>query len=453
MEISEIAYDTRNMKPNSVFVCIKGAKDDGHRFARQAVEKGASVIIAKKQIDVSVPVILTDDTERALSYLTKRFYGTPKLELIGITGTNGKTTTSYMLSEILALSGKKCGIIGTNGSFADGEKLDIKTTTPTTPKMPELYAILKEMEKRGTDTVVMEVSSHALSQNRIDGLGFEAGIFTNLSGDHLDYHKDMEDYFAAKKRLFDISKIAVVNADDEYGERILAKKETAVSFGIKNGMVRAENINLGAVGSEFDLVLGRNRYRQRIHLSGLFSIYNALSASATAYALGVSAEDILEGLSAVMGVEGRMERLTGNGKNVIIDYAHTPDGLQKVLASLEGIGGRLITVFGAGGDRDRTKRGLMGRIATEKSDLAIITSDNPRCENPTEIIIDILSGVRRDNYIATENREKAIELALSIANKGDTVLLAGKGQERYQIIGTEKIPFDEREIVKKYINR
>ncbi|MBQ7794038.1 MAG: UDP-N-acetylmuramoyl-L-alanyl-D-glutamate--2,6-diaminopimelate ligase [Clostridia bacterium] len=450
-ELDGVCYDTRSMKPNTVFVCINGSFEDGHKYAVRAVSKGARVIIASKHIDCGAAVILTDDTESALHYLIKRFYGKPRLELFGITGTNGKTTTSYMLAAILKASGRCCGIIGTNGCFVDGEDVGIVQNTPTTPNMPELYAILAKMEEMGADCAVMEVSSHSLVQNRVDGLDIKTGVFTNLSGDHLDYHRDMEDYFAAKRRLFDISENAAVNADDEYGRRILAENENAVGFGILGGEVRAGDISLFSDGAEFELIFGKTAVRQRINISGLFSVYNALAAATAAYVSGVDIADIKAGLASVGGVVGRMERLAAGDVNVIIDYAHTPDGLLKVLSSLRGIGGRIITVFGCGGDRDRTKRAVMGDIATQNSDITVITSDNPRTENPTEIIIDILSGVKRDNYIVIENRERAIEAALSIAKKGDTVLLAGKGQERYQIIGREKRHFDEREIVERLL--
>ncbi len=452
IELDGVCYDTRNMIPNSVFVCIEGENEDGHKYARYAAASGAKVIIASKPIECTAVVILTDNTQKALHYLTKRFYKKPDLKLFGITGTNGKTTTSYFLAHILRAAGKSCGIIGTNGCFSDGERLDVRQNTPTTPNMPELYAILNKMENVGNDSVVMEVSSHALSQNRVDGLSFEVGIFTNLSGDHLDYHRDMEDYFEAKKKLFKHSRLGVANADDEYGRRILSEKESIIGYGINSGEIRAEDIELSSHGANFRLILGKKQVVQRINLSGLFNVYNALAAAAAAYVAGIDIDAISEGLAQNSGVEGRMETVSAGDINVIIDYAHTPDGLLKVLSGLKGVGGRIITVFGCGGDRDRTKRAAMGRIAAENSDMAIITSDNPRTENPTEIIIDILSGVNRDNYIVIQNREKAIKAALSIAKCGDTVLLAGKGQERYQIIGKEKRHFDEREIVEKYLN-
>ena len=440
------------MNAGGVFVCISGENEDGHRYARRACELGARVIIAQKQLVCSVPVILTDDTRAALSYLTMRFYGTPALKLFGITGTNGKTTVSYLTEAILAASGKSCAVIGTNGTYFGGTELATHQNTPTTPNMPELYGILSELEKRGADSAVMEVSSHALAQGRVDGLHFESAIFTNLTQDHLDYHKSMEEYFAAKRRLFDMCTCGAANADDEYGQRILAECPHIISYGIDSGEIRAENIEYRPDGAEFTLLLGRQRLHQRINIPGSFSVYNALAAAAGCFAAGIGAEDISAGLETVHGVCGRMERISCGDFDVIIDYAHTPDGLMKVLEALRGITeGRVICVFGCGGDRDRTKRAVMGEIAARLSDIAVITSDNPRTEPPTEIIIDILTGVKSDNYIVIENREKAIAAAMAMARKGDAVLLAGKGQERYQIIGREKRHFDEREIIARYM--
>ena len=437
------------MEKDSVFVCIRGEQEDGHRYAARAAKLGARIIIASRHIDCNAAVILTNDTKAALEYLVKRFYGEPKLRLFGITGTNGKTTVSYMMSAIFTAAGISCGIIGTNGAFLNGEAIESGQSTPTTPNLPELYKTLSKMEKKGAEVCVMEVSSHALVQGRVNGLRFETSVFTNLTQDHLDYHKDMEDYFAAKCKLFEISDKAAVNIDDSYGKRII-EKDCAVGYGIDSGEVRAEGIKLLSDGSEFDLVFGRSRVRQKINIPGLFSVYNALAAATACYLSGIDIDSISAGLLGINGVFGRMERIETEGVSIVIDYAHTPDGLSKVLTSLKEVtGGRLICLFGCGGDRDRTKRAIMGKIATELSDLAVVTSDNPRTENPTEIIIDILSGVRKDNYIAIENREKAIRLALAIAQKGDTLLLAGKGQERYQIIGKDRIEFDEREIIKR----
>lgn len=448
VEITGVCYDSREVKKDVVFVCIEGENDDGHRYAGQAVRSGARVVIAEKPISCGGNIILVENSRKVLKEIIRKFYGVPKVKLIGITGTNGKTTVSHMIAAILEKSGTKTGIIGTNGVYIGGKEYYCRQNTPTTPNQLELYTALADMERYGVGYCVMEVSSHALVQERVYGLRFDVGVFTNLTRDHLDYHADMEDYFSAKKRLFDISEKAVINADDEYGKRLTDEIE-ALSFGITDGEIRADNISLNPDGSEFDLIIGSRTIRQRINIPGLFSVYNALAAAAACRSIGISEEYISEGLKAIGGVLGRMEHASFGDVNVIIDYAHTPDGLQKVLESLRRVtDGRVICVFGCGGDRDRTKRALMGDIAVRLSDIAVITSDNPRTEPPNEIIIDILCGVKRDNYIVIENREKAIKAALSIAKKGDTVLLAGKGQETYQIIGNEKRYFNERDIVK-----
>ncbi len=448
IEITDVCYDSREVKKDTVFVCIEGENDDGHRYAGQAVRSGAKVVIAEKPISCGGNIIFAPNTRKVLKELINKFYGVPKVKLIGITGTNGKTTVSHMIAQILCGSGIKTGIIGTNGVYIDGKEYYCSRNTPTTPNQLELYKALAEMEKQDVRYCTMEVSSHALIQDRVYGLRFDTGVFTNLTQDHLDFHTDMDDYFLAKKRLFQISDKAVINADDIYGRKLLDEME-ATSFGITNGDVRADNIKLNPDGTEFDLIISGRVIRQRINIPGLFSVYNALAAAAVCANLEISAEDISKGLEAIGGIVGRMEHAFFGDVNVIIDYAHTPDGLTKVLESLKTVtDGRLICVFGCGGDRDRTKRAVMGNIATNLSSLAVITSDNPRTEPPNEIIIDILSGVKKDNYIVIENREKAIRTALSIAKKGDTVLLAGKGQESYQIIGNEKHYFNERDIVK-----
>lgn len=448
IEITDICYDSREVKKDTVFVCIEGENDDGHRYAGQAVRSGARVIIAEKPISCGGNIIFVENTRKVLKELINKFYGVPKVKLIGITGTNGKTTVSHMIAGILGGAGIKTGIIGTNGVYIDGKECYCSRNTPTTPNQLELYKALAEMEKQDVKYCAMEVSSHALIQDRVYGLWFDTAVFTNLTQDHLDFHTGMDDYFSAKKRLFQISDKAVINTDDIYGRKLLDEMD-ATSFGITNGDVRADNIKLDSGGSEFDLIIAGRVIRQRINIPGLFSVYNALAAATACAGLGISAEDISKGLESIGGIVGRMEHAYFGDVNVIIDYAHTPDGLSKVLESLKTVtDGRLICVFGCGGDRDRTKRAVMGNIATNLSSLAVITSDNPRTEPPNEIIIDILSGVKRDNYIVIENREKAIRMALSIAKKGDTVLLAGKGQESYQIIGNEKHYFNERDIVK-----
>ncbi len=448
IEITGICYDSREVKKDVIFVCLEGEHDDGHKYAGLAVQNGARVVIAQKPISCGGNIILVENTKEILKRLICKFYGIPKVKLIGITGTNGKTTVSHMIAAILAERGIKTGIIGTNGVFIDGKEYYCGQNTPTTPNQLELYHTLTDMEECGVEYCVMEVSSHALVQERVFGLGFEVGVFTNLTRDHLDFHSDMEDYFSAKKKLFEISKKAAVNADDEYGKR-LEGGENVVTFGVTDGDVRADNISLYSNGSEFDLIIGRSTTRQRINIPGLFSVYNALAAITACKSMGIDDEYISSGIQSIGGILGRMEHASFGDINVIIDYAHTPDGLEKVLESLRAITeGEVICVFGCGGDRDKSKRALMGEAAVRLSDIAVITSDNPRTEPPTEIIIDILTGIKKDNYIVIENREKAIQAALSMAKKGDTVLLAGKGQENYQIIGNEKRYFNERDIVK-----
>lgn len=442
-EISGVACDTKYVTKDNIFFCIEGTNTDGHKFAEQAEKLGAAVIVAEKRVEVSVPLVLVNDTKEAFAKAFVKFYGKPKLKLYAVTGTNGKTTVSNFLAAILEKSGEKVGIIGTNGVYLSGERLDDVTTAPTTPSMAELYKILKKLENSGATVAVMEVSSHALAQKRVYGLEFEAGIFTNLTQDHLDYHKTMENYFKAKSELFTQSKIGIVNADDEYGKRLLHKNPRFISYGIKAGGIRAEKIE---IGKSTRFLVGETPIS--INFTGEFNVYNALSAIACAKAVGICDTDIKAGLESVSGVLGRMEKAYSGEFEVLIDYAHTPDGLEKVITALKPIATRLVCVFGCGGERDTTKRGKMGKIATEYADFVIVTSDNPRGENPTAIICDVLSGIEKENYIVIPNRKRAIEYAVCSAEYGDIILLAGKGQEDYQIIGKEKIHFDEREIVK-----
>lgn len=452
-ELSGVYSDTRRMRDGGVFVCINGTDEDGHRYARRAAELGARVIIAERRVAAEVPVILTDSTREALAYLAARFYKAPPLRLFGVTGTNGKTTTTHFIASILEADGIGCGIIGTNGSFFAGEPLSALSDAPTTPGVTELYALLAEAADRGAEAAAIEVSSHALAQGRVGGLEFETGVFTNLSREHLDYHGTMEAYFAAKSRLFGICRRCVANADDEYGRRLIKQRSDVVGFGISNGDVTARNIRQSRDGTEFELDLFGQVYPAKIRMQGDFAVYNALAAAAACGVSGICAENIVDGLWRLQGVCGRLERVHSGEFDVIIDYAHTPDGLVKVLGAVRKTApGRLICVFGCGGDRDRTKRAPMGRTATEIADIVVITSDNPRTEPPAEIIIDILTGVKKDNYIVIENRESAIRAAVAMARPGDTVLLCGKGQERYQIVGHERRHFDEREIVRKILD-
>ena len=346
------------------------------------------------------------------------------------------------------------GIIGTNEILVGDKDVGIKSSTPTTPNSLELRKIFAKMVEMGAENVVMEVSSHALDLHRVAGLTYDVGVFTNLTRDHLDYHKTMENYFLAKKKLFSISKIGVINVDDEYGNRIYEEnKSQKISVSTKNGELVAEDIEIDEKGVRFNAKYMGEKYPVALPVSGMFSVYNGLCAFGAAIGLGIPAEKVAEGLSLAQGVCGRLERVeTDTDFSVYIDYAHTPDGLENVLTAVNSFKkGRCIAVFGCGGDRDATKRPIMGEIGTKMSDVAIITSDNPRTEDPKKIIDDVVSGVKSENFTVVENRRDAIKYAISIARKDDIVLLLGKGQETYQIIGKEKIHFDEREIVKEIL--
>lgn len=455
-EISGITIDSREAAPGMVFVCIQGAQRDGHDFAKAAAEQGASVIVAERPLEINVPVIVYEDTKLALAGISSKFYGEPekKLKLIGITGTNGKTTVSYLIKKILETAGKTVGIIGTNEILTGDREVGIKSSTPTTPNSLELRRIFAKMLEMGAEYVVMEVSSHALDLHRVAGLTYDVGVFTNLTRDHLDFHKTMENYFLAKKKLFDISKSGVINADDEYGARLLGNVPCkTVSVGTKNADLTAEDIKIDAKGVEFTAVYQGKKYPVSLGISGMFSVYNGICALAASLCAGVDIETAVCGLSAASGVKGRLELVpTKTDYSVIIDYAHTPDGLENVLNAVNAFKkGRCIAVFGCGGDRDATKRPIMGEIGARLADIAVITSDNPRTEDPEKIVADVVSGVKTGEYKVIVNRREAIGYALSIAEKDDIVLLAGKGQETYQIIGTEKTHFDEREVVRELL--
>ena len=458
VEITDITIDSRTVGKGSAFVCITGEQTDGHNFVKMAEDAGAAVIVAEREVAADVPVVVYENTKLALAEISSKFYGEAekKLKLVGITGTNGKTTVSYLIKKILETAGKTVGIIGTNEILVGNEAVGIKSSTPTTPNSLELRKIFAKMLRMGAEYVVMEVSSHALELHRVAGLCYDVGVFTNLTQDHLDYHKTMENYFLAKKKLFNISKVGVINCDDEYGARIIKDAACDVlSISTKGEGLYAENIRIDHAGVEFLAVYEGEKYPVTLGIPGLFSVYNGLCALGAAIKLGTSPELAAKALSLANGVKGRLERVvTDTDYSVIIDYAHTPDGLENVLNAVNAFKkGRCIVVFGCGGDRDKTKRPIMGKIGTELADIAIITSDNPRTENPESIIADIVNGAVGDNYKVIENRRDAIAYALSIAKKDDIVLLAGKGQETYQIIGKEKTHFDEREVVNELLGK
>lgn len=462
-EITGIAYDSRKVTDGNVFVCIKGYETDGHRFAASAAAQGAAVIVAADKLDVDVPVIYVENSRKTIAKLAAVFYGKPaeKLKLIGITGTNGKTTITYLIKSILEYAGKRVGVIGTNQNIIGDKLLLTKSTTPTTPNALELQQLFTEMVCHGAEYVVMEVSSHALELDRVYGCEFEVGVFTNLTQDHLDFHKTMENYLNAKAKLFGISKKGVVNFDDEGGKKIAEKEECAdiIKVGLGDGCdLKAQNLSFSSRGAEFEIVYKGNVYPAKIQIPGQFSVYNAICAVAAVLQLGISIEDVIAGLATATGVVGRVEVVpTDTDYTVIIDYAHTPDGLENIIKCVKGFAeGRVITLFGCGGDRDNTKRPIMGEIAGRLSDYSIITSDNPRTEAPEKIVREIEEGMKRTDgeYTLICDRREAIGYALDFAEKGDVIILAGKGQETYQIIGKEKHDFDERiEVYKHLRNR
>ena len=445
IEITSVESSSLTVKDGSAFVCIKGYETDGHKYAKNAEEKGASVIIAEDDVDVSCPVVKVKDTRRTLAVLCSNFHGNPSREfkLVGITGTNGKTTTTYLIKQILEEAGEKVGLIGTN-QIVIGE--EIYPAARTTPDSFELQAIFRKMADSKVDTVVMEVSSHALYLDRVYGCDFDVGVFTNLTQDHLDFHKTMENYRDAKAILFDICKKGVINTDDEAGIYMAKKAKCPVlTFGIDNDAdLKAENVLLEQRGVSFDI----KGERYSLSIPGKFSVYNALSAVGAVKALGIEDKIVIKALKKAKGVRGRAEVVpVSEDFTVLVDYAHTPDGIENILKTAKGFAkGRVVILFGCGGDRDNTKRPIMGKMASSLADFCIVTSDNPRTEKPMDIINEILPGVTGE-HIVIENRRDAIEYAIKNAKKDDVIILAGKGHEDYQIIGKEKIHFDEVEIL------
>jgi len=464
VEVQGIAYDSRQVRPGFLFICVKGFRADGHDYVKHAVKQGAVAVVVEREAELLTGIAwaLVPDTRRALALLSVRFFNNPSthLKMIGVTGTNGKTTTTSLIAAILNAAGQKVGLIGTICNRIGDRVLPVKHTTP---ESTDLQQLLDEMVRDGVESCVMEVSSHALALNRVDGCEFDVSVFTNLTQDHLDFHRNMEEYLEAKLRLFSELtvpgkkrkvKYGIINADDEAAGRFVAAASGPVyTFGVKNQAdVLATDIDVNARGVSFTTVSKWGRCSLSLKLTGLFNVYNALSAFTAAAALEVPVGIIKDALENVQGVPGRFERIdAGQDFTVIVDYAHTPDGLENILKTARQIArGRLITVYGCGGDRDRSKRPIMGGIATKYSDFQIITSDNPRTEDPVKIIRDIEEGVRplagERKYTVEQDRREAIRLAVSMASKGDVVVIAGKGHEDYQIIGMEKFPFDDRRV-------
>lgn len=452
VEVADVTQDSRLVKEGSLFVCVKGAAFDGHLVAKEMLENGACAVVVERDMGLDKQIIVKD-SRAVFSPICANFFGNPadKLKLIGLTGTNGKTTTTFLIKQILENVGKKVGLIGTVQNMICDEIYPAKYTTPDPYELQKLFS---KMVEAGCEYVVMEVSSQALAQGRVNGLRFKIGAFTNLTQDHLDYHKTWENYFDSKKILFKNCDIAVTNADDKNGLEIIKdlEFEKVVTYAVdKNDATYvAKNVKFKSSGVEYELV-GDFIGRCSCPIPGRFSVYNSLCAASCALALGIRFDDVLSAISKSNGVKGRIEVVpTGRDFTIIIDYAHSPDGLENIITSLKEIAqGRVVTLFGCGGDRDKTKRPKMGRIAAELSDFCIVTSDNPRSENPSQIIKDILVGMQniKTPYEVVENRKEAIAYAIKNAQPKDIILLAGKGHETYQILPTGTIHFDEREAV------
>jgi UDP-N-acetylmuramoyl-L-alanyl-D-glutamate--2,6-diaminopimelate ligase len=480
--IHGITHDSRQVKPEWMFIALTGHKMDGHDFIPDAVSRGATIIVIedKEPIPVGlktskgddVTIVKVENGRRALGQAAAAFQGYPvrQLRMIGVTGTNGKTTTTFLIRSLLKSTGRKVGLIGTIEN-AIGDR--VSRASNTTPESVMIQEYLKRMVQEGVQDVVMEVSSHGLFLRRVSGCEFDVGVFTNLTQDHLDFHKEMEEYFRAKTFLFDylrknpenkLQKRAVINTDDEYGRRLIKTVGGALSFGLsRDADICAEDIRSSREGLDFTVKTPSGTFPVHSPLLGKYNVYNLLAAIGVSDCLGLKVGEIQTGIEGLSGVPGRFERLdSGRGFSVIVDYAHSEDALDRLLeTAAELTSGRVITVFGCGGDRDRGKRAPMGRTAARRSDVVVITSDNSRSEDPIRIIEEVAVGVREGSaekespveWIGIPDRAEAIERALGLARPEDIVILAGKGHEEYQIIGNRTLPFDDRQVARDWIQR
>ncbi|MEW6108673.1 MAG: UDP-N-acetylmuramoyl-L-alanyl-D-glutamate--2,6-diaminopimelate ligase [Nitrospirota bacterium] len=464
-DIKGISYDSRKVSQGDIFVAVSGEKVDGHDFIDDAVRKGAGAVVHEKSGkgygSVSgTSFILVKDSRKALAYISNNFFLRPseKLSVVGVTGTNGKTTTTYLLKSILETWGKKVGLIGTIQYMIKDEVYD---AVHTTPEALEFQDLLHHMHASGCNYVVSEVSSHALAQKRVDGTVFSAGVFTNLTRDHLDFHKTMEEYFRAKKRLFDelLDKKAtsIINYDDIWGRKLIeAVSGNVFTCGLEIGSdIMATEIDNTFDGLRFKIIMHGRTYNIISRLMGLPNVYNILSAAGAAFSLGVPWDIILDGIKKTEPIRGRFEKVDMGQKFLaVIDYAHTEDALERLIFTARGLTkGKIITVFGCGGDRDRGKRPKMGAVATRLSDFVIITSDNPRSEEPGEIIKEIEAGAVRRNYLVEPDRRDAVKRSVVMASEGDIVIIAGKGHETYQDIGGKRFKFSDREVLAEAIRQ
>lgn len=454
VEINGIAYDSRKVKPGYLFIAIKGFETDGHKYIDSAIENGAVAVVGEDDVCCSVPYVKTSDSRKAMAVCGAQFYGNPqnKLKIIGITGTNGKTTTTYLIRQILMLKGIRCDLIGTNQTIIGNEEVE---SSRTTPESLDLFECFYKMAESGGEYVVMEVSSHSLELDRVYGITFETALITNITQDHLDFHKTMDNYAKAKAKLFKMSKTGAANADDKYADVILENATcNMVTYSIdKPSDVKAQNLKMSERGVIFEISHQGQMHEIRLGIPGKFSAYNALGAISVCLNLGIDIADIEKGLVLAKSIKGRIEVVhIPTPYTVIIDYAHTPDGLVNIISAVKDFAQkRVITVFGCGGNRDSSKRPQMGKIAEDLSDIVVVTSDNPRCEVPGEIIKDILGGMQKTNHVVVENRKDAIKYAMKIAEDGDIIILAGKGHETYQEINRVKHDFDERAIIKEFL--
>jgi UDP-N-acetylmuramoyl-L-alanyl-D-glutamate--2,6-diaminopimelate ligase len=472
VEIASLAYDSRKAGPGTLFFCVVGEKRDGHEFAGQVVEAGAAALVVERELEVAVPQVVVPSARAAMAPFAAAFWGDPTAELkvVGVTGTNGKTTTAYLTREILEAAGIQTGLMGTVKQVVSGEEEPVERTTPEAIDLQETF---RRMLEGGDRACAMEVSSHAMVLHRADAIHFDVAVFTNLTQDHLDFHADMEDYFAAKRLLFadPAPGVRIVNVDDPYGRR-LAGEFDCLTFSAEgdDADYRATDVSFDAGGATFTVSTGRkpddtagfrpinNEVLVRTGMPGHFNVANALGAFAAARALGVDAEVAAAGLAAAARVPGRFEPIDeGQGFAVLVDYAHTPDSMENVLRAARRLtDGRLISVFGAGGDRDKAKRPLMGRAGGTLSDLAVVTSDNPRSEDPGAIVAEVAAGAREGEaeLIVEVGRHAAIALALRRAEPGDTVVIAGKGHEQGQEFeGGRKVPFDDRTVAREELRK
>lgn len=452
----DLEFDSRKIKQGDVFIALEGSIVDGHTFISKAIENGAKTILVEKDVEKveGINYFLVDGLREKMGIIASNFYGYPQnqLKIVGVTGTNGKTTTTYILESILGE--KNVARIGTV-EYKIGD--EIIPAPNTTPSSLEIIKICKKALEKNIKYLIMEVSSHGLDIGRVNMLRFEAGIFTNLTLDHLDYHKTMENYYLAKRKLFDLvkdKKNSIINIDDEYGKRYL-EYTNGISYGIGQGDIQGEIKQITREGQEVTIKIFEKEYKINLRLLGRYNLSNLLGAIGAVKTLGLSDEEIISKIPLIHGAPGRFEPVKiDRDFTVIVDYAHTGDALENILKSInEFKTNRVITVFGCGGDRDKTKRPIMGGTAEKYSDIVIVTSDNPRTEDPEEIIKDIVVGLTKENHTVEIHREKAIEKAISLAEKNDIILIAGKGHENYQVIGREKIHFDDKEEVIKAIKK